>query len=95
MGVTVRKKGDDWYVYIRQHGECAARKCRNEEHAIKTQEAVATAIAAGQFNIATLQKKRPEPTEEKPKAADTRGILRQNDVAILGGITRGRHVLTV
>jgi 23S rRNA G2445 N2-methylase RlmL len=94
MGVTVRKKGNDWYVYIRQHGECAARKCRNEKHAIKTQEAVATAIAAGSVQYRDTQKKRPEAIEEKPKV-QTFAEFSDKTMSLLGGLTRGRHVLTL
>src|SRR5262249_6901377 len=69
MGCTVRKKGNDWYLYMRQHGKCVAQKCADEEHARDTQKAVLKEIAVGRFDIAALKKKREEPQmEAKPKA---------------------------
>jgi integrase len=59
-------KRNDWFVFIRQNGQRVALKQNSEEHARRTQEAVRTAIAAGQFNLEVL-KKRSEPTPpEKP-----------------------------
>jgi integrase len=67
MGVSVRQQARDgeWYIHIRHNGERHAQKCTSEDHAKKTQEAVLTAIAAGQFDIAALRKK---PVEDKTAA---------------------------
>lgn len=67
MGVSIRqqKRDGEWYVHIRQNGLRKAIKQVSEEHAIETQKAVLTAIAAGQFDISTLNKNR----ETEPKAA--------------------------
>src|SRR5690242_19389851 len=70
MGVSVRFADDAWYVFVRHDGDRLAQKCVSEDHAKKTQEAVITAIAAGQFDIAAMKKKRRAPREageEKPK----------------------------
>src|SRR2546426_12469925 len=66
MGVSVRIKDGNRYVFIRHHGERAAQKCVDENHAKDTQKAVLTAIAAGQFDIAALQKKRDTAEEGNP-----------------------------
>jgi integrase len=66
MGVSVRKKGSSWYIFIRHKGERIAHKCSNEQHAIDTQKAVATAIAAGQFDIAALKTARTATKKEEP-----------------------------
>jgi integrase len=67
MGCSIRKKDDNWYVFIRHAGERAALKCVDEEHAKDTQKAVLTAIAAQQFDIGAFQRKREERNEEKPR----------------------------
>src|SRR5262245_41127604 len=65
MGVSVRQQERDgnWYIYIRHAGQRASQKCRSEQHALDTQKAVITAIAAGQFDI-EAPKKTPEPKKE-------------------------------
>jgi integrase len=79
MGVSVRqqKRDGEWYVHIRQNGTRAAQKCVNEEHAIETQKAVLTAIAAGQFDIAILKKSR-EAAEEKTPAQTLSDYYKQS-----------------
>src|SRR5262245_5116843 len=67
MGVTVRqqKRDGNWYIHIVHGGRRAAHKCVSEEHALVTQQAVLTAIAAGQFDLAALKRKPELPKEEK------------------------------
>src|SRR5262249_17377999 len=64
VGVSVRRKDGSWYIFIRRNGERAALKQVDEDHARETQKAVLTAIAAGQFDIAAVQKKRELQEEE-------------------------------
>jgi integrase len=68
MGATVRKKGNDWYVYMRQHGECHAKKCDSEAKAIALAAAIRDKIILGEFNISAWKKPHQEPKEEKPQA---------------------------
>src|SRR5262245_37726330 len=66
MGVSVRLKDGNWYIFIRHAGERAAQKCVDQQHAEDTQKAVLTAIAAGQFDIAALRKKPDQSKERRP-----------------------------
>jgi integrase len=66
MGVKIRFAYGGWYIFVNHQGERAAVKCVDEQHAIHTQKAVQSAIAAGQLDITRLQRKRKEPKEEKP-----------------------------
>jgi len=68
MGATVRKKNNDWYVYMRQHGQCAARKCPSQEKAIALAAAIRDKMILGEFNISAWKKPTQEPKEEKPPA---------------------------
>lgn len=65
MGVSVRKKGNDFYIFIRHAGERAAQKYGSQEEAESVAKAVRQAITLGHFEIAALRKHR-EPKEEKP-----------------------------
>jgi integrase len=69
MGISVRQKDGNWYVFIRYRGERAAHKCVDQQHAEDTQRAVSTAITAGQFDIAAFR--RPEPAAEKESSSPT------------------------
>src|SRR5215510_1043362 len=71
MGATVRKKDNDWYVYMRQHGECAARKCDSEAKAIALAAAIRDKMILGEFNISAWKKLRQEPKEEEKPQAPT------------------------
>jgi integrase len=72
MGVSVRQKGSDWYIFVRHHGERAAQKCVDQQHAEDVQKAVKTAISSGQFDISKVQRKREEAAAAaKPESAPT------------------------
>jgi integrase len=66
MGVSVRQKDGNWYIFVRHHGERVAQRFEKEEEANLVAQAVRHAIALGQFDIAGLKKNREEP---KPKAS--------------------------
>src|SRR5262245_2909813 len=68
MGVTVRKKGNDWYIYMREHGEVVAKKCPNEERAHALAEVIRGKMILGEFHISAWKKTPQEPKEEKPRA---------------------------
>jgi integrase len=70
VGVSVRKKGSDWYIFVRHAGQRCAQRCVDEEHAIETQRAVSKAIAAGLFDIAAMQKKRESEAKPLPTLAE-------------------------
>lgn len=65
MGVSVRQKDGNWYIFVRHHGERVAQKFEKEEEATLVAQAVRHAIALGQFDIAALKKRE----EAKPKAS--------------------------
>jgi integrase len=71
MGASVRQQNGSWYIFIRHRGERAAHKCVDQQHAEDTRKAVLTAIAAGQFDLTSLRKKREanRPAAEKPAVA--------------------------
>src|SRR5215831_14223843 len=67
MGVSVRQKGKDWYIFIRHNGDRAAKKYESQEEAEDVAKAVRHAITLGQFDIAALKKQREaKPDEERP-----------------------------
>jgi len=63
MGVSIRKKDGNFYIFIRHAGKRVAHKCVDEAHAIDMQKAVSIAISAGNYDIAALKKK----SDEKPE----------------------------
>jgi integrase len=67
MGVKVRLKDGHWYIFLNHKGQRAAHKCVDEQHALDTQKAVLTAIAAGQFDIAALRRQRETVKPPEPK----------------------------
>src|SRR5262245_58287817 len=71
MGVSVRMKDGNWYVFIRHSGQRAAQKCLDEDHARKTQEAVITAIASRQFDLAGFRKKDESQNQQETSATLT------------------------
>lgn len=66
MGVSVRQKDGNFYVFVRHAGERAAQKCVDQQHALDVQKAVIQAISAAQFDISKLQHRREEPKEKPP-----------------------------
>src|SRR5215468_1537632 len=66
MGVSVRQKDGNWYVFIRHRGERAVQKCVDQQHAEDTQKAVLTAIAAGQFDVSAIQKRGADSKQQNP-----------------------------
>lgn len=68
MGVSVRKKDGHYYIFIRHNGQRVAQKCVDESHAIDTQKAIKTAMAAGQFNLSLV---RPKPQDGGSTAVQT------------------------
>jgi integrase len=71
VGVSVRKKGNDFYIFVRHAGQRAAQKCVDQQHAEDVQKAVIQAISAGQFDIAKLRHRQEGPKEEKPNQEQT------------------------
>src|SRR5262249_11747288 len=71
MGVTVRKKGEHFYIYMRQHGDVAARKCASEEKANALAAAIRDKMTLGEFNIAAWKKPHQEPKQEEKSQAPT------------------------
>jgi integrase len=65
VGVSVRQKNGEWFLFIRHTGERAAKKCKDQEEAESVAKAVRTAITLGQFDIAALKSAR-HTEEEKP-----------------------------
>lgn len=65
MAVSVRQKGNDWYIFIRHNGARAAKKYESEEEAREVAKAVRQAMTLGQFDIAAMKLRR-EPKEEPP-----------------------------
>jgi integrase len=66
VGVSVRKKGNDWYLFVRHRGERAAQKMQDEQHARDTAKAVAQTIATGQYDISKVQRQ-PAKKEDQPR----------------------------
>src|SRR5262249_12446053 len=66
MGVSVRQKDGNWYVFVRHDRKRRANKCVDEQHAIDTQKFMLQTIAAGQFDISKVQR-RPVKKEEEPQ----------------------------
>src|SRR5437016_4540648 len=74
MGVSVRRKDEHFYIFIRHRGERAAHKYASEDEANAVAAAVRHAIALGQFDISQLKaraKKEEQPEPDKPKTLRT------------------------
>jgi len=68
LGVSVRQKNGNWFLFIRHNGERAAKKYKNQDEAESVAKAVRNAIALGQFELAALKAAR-QPEEQKPVVA--------------------------
>lgn len=60
MGVSVRQKDGNWYIFIRHAGQRAAERCNSQEEASMAKELVLERIKNGKFNISEYQRKRVE-----------------------------------
>src|SRR5687767_9674329 len=64
MGVSVRKKGSHYFIFIRHNGDRAAKQYESQDEAEAVAVAVRNKIALGEFDIAALKAARTAKEEE-------------------------------